>query len=818
LSAEWHLDSVDAQSGGTPDSSGYGNHGVVSAADLGPGRFAQGLTFTSQPRASSEVVVPASQSLEPSTVTVLAWVRAAQSPGSLRYVVSKGAMACTAASYALYTGGGGGLQFYLYDGNQTWLSPAVAPGSVWDGNWHGVAGVFDGSAVRLYVDGHEVGSGTPFGGQIAYAVSDRRLVLGHYTNQFCPFPTQFDGGADEVRVYHRALSPAELNYLLTNGDPDPPELPIPGLSGPPVNTSPPALSGSPVEGEAMFCSVGTWNGARPLTYTHGWLRDGHPIAAAASSSYIVAAADVSHTLSCRITAMNSVGMASAASPGLFMTPTPPRNRVPPAINATSRKVGSTLACSPGQWTGAPTTYSYQWFRGTSAIAGATHATYRTVDDDTYQGIICLVAAHGPGGTGYAQSEPIIPQPATPISVKYYSLGGPQSFLGRPRRVEKVGPRGGRYRDYQGGSIYWSRRTGAHVIFGAIRAEWLAVGGAAVVGYPSTDERTVATVGRYNEFYGGASIFWSPRTGAHEVYGAIREHWYKIGAVYGVTGFPVSDELPTGVRNGRRSEFEHASIYWSPASGAHEVHGAIRQAWGRNLPFWGYPITDETPTYYGAAGDYNDFEHGSIHWSARNGIEAWTRCPHWACHAGDLRARTRCSRSEILNELRLAEDARLSAFDRAFGEVGTLLKRSHIVAKGWASRACFVHNAVGVMVRSPQWSTDGIWTLDLRLEQFVVEGTSVAGLRTRFLRLEVEFRNGHNSGYAHHEVDRYGPFGTKFGCIINVPLPLCGNLPLKLYRGSNLPAGTHVRFGGLVVLDSDHGILEVHPDSEFYIYK
>src|SRR5436305_14057075 len=55
--------------------------------------------------------------LEPSTVTVEAWVRSC-GPGSLAYILSKGGAGCVAASYALYTGdpelgGGTGLIFYI---------------------------------------------------------------------------------------------------------------------------------------------------------------------------------------------------------------------------------------------------------------------------------------------------------------------------------------------------------------------------------------------------------------------------------------------------------------------------------------------------------------------------------------------------------------------------------------------------------------------------------------------------------------------------------------------------------------------------------
>ena len=44
-----------------------------------------------------------------------------------------------------------------------------------DGNWHAVAGTFDGQTVRLYVDGTEVGHGSPAPGAIAARVLPKCL-------------------------------------------------------------------------------------------------------------------------------------------------------------------------------------------------------------------------------------------------------------------------------------------------------------------------------------------------------------------------------------------------------------------------------------------------------------------------------------------------------------------------------------------------------------------------------------------------------------------------------------------------------------------
>lgn len=81
-------------------------------------------------------------------------------------------------------------------------------------------------------------------------------------------------------------------------------------------------------------------------------------------------------------------------------------------------------------------------------------------------------------------------------------------------------------------------------------------------------------GRFRDFQGG-SIYWSPNTGAFEVHGDIRGKWAQLGGEEGFLGFPLTDETGTPDGDGRFNHFEGGSIYWTPQTGAHEVHGAIR---------------------------------------------------------------------------------------------------------------------------------------------------------------------------------------------------------------------------------------------------
>ena len=164
-----------------------------------------------------------------------------------------------------------------------------------------------------------------------------------------------------------------------------------------------------------------------------------------------------------------------------------------------------------------------------------------------------------------------------IDVKYAQLGGAGGFLGAPVSTENIAPDGiGRYRHYQGGSIYWTSSTGAHEVHGSIRSKWSGIGWErSFLGYPLTDETTTPDgVGRYNHFQGG-SIYWTPSTGAQEVHGAIRAKWASMGWERSFLGYPTSDELMTEDGTGRYSEFQHGSIYWSLDTGALACRETVR---------------------------------------------------------------------------------------------------------------------------------------------------------------------------------------------------------------------------------------------------
>ena len=170
----------------------------------------------------------------------------------------------------------------------------------------------------------------------------------------------------------------------------------------------------------------------------------------------------------------------------------------------------------------------------------------------------------------------------------------------------------------------STTSSSFQVHGAIGEKWQSLGGAGgPLGAPTTNEMgTPDGIGRYNHFVKGA-IYWTPDTGAHEVHGGIADKWASMGWEKSSLGYPTSDETGTADGLGRYNRFQHGAIYWTQKTGAHEMHGAIAAKWeemgGEKSPL-GYPTSDEVQD---GAYRRTDFEHGFIRWSQDTGVVVTT---------------------------------------------------------------------------------------------------------------------------------------------------------------------------------------------------
>jgi hypothetical protein len=187
-----------------------------------------------------------------------------------------------------------------------------------------------------------------------------------------------------------------------------------GLGSRPENEVRPEITGTPKPKETLTCSPGTWGGTTPITYTYQWLREGIEVASATQKQYTVLEGDKGYSLTCKVTASNQFGKASALSrnSAKIVGEAPKYKKAPEVLGAAG--VGKQLTCSPGEWTGSPApTFTYTWLRDGKAIAGATGTTYLVESADELHTISCAVRAESSEGSSEAPSSNNVKIPGSP---------------------------------------------------------------------------------------------------------------------------------------------------------------------------------------------------------------------------------------------------------------------------------------------------------------------------------------------------------------------------------------------------------------------
>ena len=168
-----------------------------------------------------------------------------------------------------------------------------------------------------------------------------------------------------------------------------------------------------------------------------------------------------------------------------------------------------------------------------------------------------------------------------INDRFAAFGGEGSLLGAPSG-DAVDVPGGAERPYAGGAIYYSKETGAHVMYGAILERYKALGGPAGsgLGFPKSDEADTGDgTGRFNDFSDpqGASIYWTPQWGASVIKGRVLEAWRQSGGVTGPFGYPSADtSVADGVQTGKFVGPAGTEIQWSQAAGLVTVPAALAE--------------------------------------------------------------------------------------------------------------------------------------------------------------------------------------------------------------------------------------------------
>jgi uncharacterized protein with LGFP repeats len=153
---------------------------------------------------------------------------------------------------------------------------------------------------------------------------------------------------------------------------------------------------------------------------------------------------------------------------------------------------------------------------------------------------------------------------------------------------------------------------------AITQAWESDGGSS--GVLGSKDGTVYAVGDgFGQNFSNGKMFFTPATGAHYIVGAILEKYEALGGpANSDLGFPTADEGTGKVSSDSRDSTFSASdkpvIFYMPDSGAHVVRGAINLAWdklGGSAGTLGVPSEDES--YQGDVVS-QQFTGGQVSWN------------------------------------------------------------------------------------------------------------------------------------------------------------------------------------------------------------
>lgn len=196
---------------------------------------------------------------------------------------------------------------------------------------------------------------------------------------------------------------------------------------------------------------------------------------------------------------------------------------------------------------------------------------------------------------------------------YFARGGAAGALGWPAGSQRC-ISGGCAQDFQGASVYWTPGTGAYPVSSAILAGYRAAGDA-VWGWPTTEPLSVPqNGGGVGQAFTKGSAY-SSTAGAFFVGGPIRDRYFQLGGAAGPLGFPTAAQecgLPDGACEQR---FAGGTITWSPARGAIETTGGIASAYvaaGGASGTWGTPVARPSSVAQNGGGVGQAFAVGSAY--------------------------------------------------------------------------------------------------------------------------------------------------------------------------------------------------------------
>ena len=182
------------------DVTGNGHDGeLVDSPKWVEGKFGTALEFDG---AGSRVGVADDDALDlEKNVTLMAWFNPSEAVTSRRMMVKNNSI------FVIFDFGNAGSVDFLVKPNNTFAESKTTDWKI--GEWYHFAGTFDGKTLRVYINGKLEGEAA---NNVPIASSDLELWIGSDDNGR---PTDhFPGKIDEVRLYDRTLSEADIQKVM----------------------------------------------------------------------------------------------------------------------------------------------------------------------------------------------------------------------------------------------------------------------------------------------------------------------------------------------------------------------------------------------------------------------------------------------------------------------------------------------------------------------------------------------------------------------------------------------------------------------------
>lgn len=202
-------------SGNANDASGNGNSGTVSGATLTADRFGNPNSAYSFDGVNSQITLPIFANMA-NSVTLSTWFNAKEFyPGQRAiHIISlfgRDSLPWTGAAFYVNNAGFFGYGLGFSDGTNEIIDTTI---SITKNTWYHGALVYDGTRLRVYLNGSLVGTHT-------YNKTLSNLPVSSFIGLDRPSGGQyFNGLLDDVRIYKRALSASEIQALYSAASPE----------------------------------------------------------------------------------------------------------------------------------------------------------------------------------------------------------------------------------------------------------------------------------------------------------------------------------------------------------------------------------------------------------------------------------------------------------------------------------------------------------------------------------------------------------------------------------------------------------------------